>query len=406
MTTGTLPPPPPQYPLVPADEIGERLRRFQDLLAQYDVEAALITHKTGLFYLAGTVQPAYLYVPASGESQLFVRKNVERVRFESPLAVNPLTSVRLLPDLLKPTPRRLGMELDVMPVLTFRRYETLFPHADIVDVGQLLRQQRAVKTPFELARLRANRELAQAMLAFVVETIREGMTELDLSSRLEAFARPLRHQGLIWTRGYNMEMYWGQLLSGSSGSVGSSFDSPNGGWGLHPGRPDGASVRPIRRHEPVLMDYAVVRDGYILDQTRTLVIGDLPDELASAYEHLVAIQDAVIRAVRPGVTGTELYRLACELAADLGLADGFMGRGDSRARFVGHGVGIEVNELPVLAAGQDEPLQPGMVFALEPKYMHPSLGIVGLENTWVVTETGVERLTPEDDRLIRVSPAS
>jgi hypothetical protein len=142
---------------------------------------------------------------------------------------------------------------------------------------------------------------------------------------------------------------------------------------------------------PVL--YVAVYGGYALDQTRTAVIGQLPSELQPAYEATVAIQNAVIAAVKPGTLGSDLYAIAVDVAEGEGISEGFGRRGDNQARFVGHGFGIEIDELPLLAPCWKKALQPNIIFALEPKYLHPTLGIVGVENAWLGTNDGVERLT-------------
>ncbi len=391
--------------LVPHDELRERVALFQHTLSVAALGGALITHSTGLYYLAGTIQPAHLYVPAEGEPLLLVRRNTARIALESPWPTEPLTSLRRLPDALAAggaLPERLGIELDVMPVLTFRRYEKALPGIAWQDVGGTLRAQRSVKTAWEIGQLRAIQPLASEMLAAIPRLLRAGMSEIEFGSQLEAFARARGHTGRAWLRAYNQELYWGHLMAGPSGSVASFFDSPNGGWGLSPAKPDGPGFQPIEPGMPVLVDYMAARGGYVLDQTRTAVIGALPAELREAYEATVAVQDAVVAAARPGVFGSELWELALEVAAREGIREGLGGRDANQARFVGHGIGMEIDELPLLAAGWNEPLQPGMVFALEPKYVHPTLGIVGIENSWLVTADGVARLTPAGDAVVTV----
>jgi Xaa-Pro dipeptidase len=391
--------------LVPADDLRARVATFQHALSVAEMGGALITHNSGLYYLAGTIQPVQLYVPAEGEPMLLVRRNRERVMVESPFPIHDLTSLRDLPLKLSQRgviPATLGLELDVMPVLTYRRYEKALPDVKWKDVGGILRAQRSIKTAWELEQIRAVRPLADAMLDGVRELLRSGLTEVEFAGLLEARARSLGHQGRSWLRAYNQDMYWGHLIAGESGTVASYFDSPNGGWGLNPAKPDGAGLRVITKNSPVLVDYVATRYGYVLDQTRTAVVGKLPDELQRAYDATVAVQNAVIAAATPGAIGSDLFKLALKTADEQGIGDGFGGLGDNKAKFVGHGVGTEIDELPLLAGGWHEPLQPGMVFALEPKYTHPTLGIVGIENTWLVTETGVERLTPDDDGVIEV----
>lgn len=392
--------------LVPHEEQQARVEQFQHALRVATLDGALITHNTGLYYLAGTIQPAQLYVPVEGEPLLLVRRNEERVALESRWAIEPLRSMRSLPDALSlrgPLPARLGLELDVMPVLTFRRYQKALPAIEVVDVGATLRAQRSIKRPWEIERLRAIQPLAREMLAAVPRLLESGISEIEFAARMEGYARARGHQGRAWLRAYNQDMYWGHIIAGPSGTVGSFFDSPNGGWGLNPAKPDGPGRQIIEPGMPVLVDYFATSGGYVLDQTRTAVIGQLPAELQEAFEATLAVQAAVVEAARPGVFGSELFELAQEVAAREGIAEGFGGRGDNQARFVGHGIGMEIDELPLLAAGWGEPLQPNMVFALEPKFVHPTLGIVGIENSWLVTEEGVERLTTEGDEVIRVA---
>lgn len=394
--------------LVPHEEVRARVSQFQHALQVAKLEGALITHRTGLYYLAGTIQPVHLYVPAEGEPLLLVRRNEERVVLESPWPTVPFQSMRALGEALRergPLPDRLGMELDVMPVLTLRRYEKALPGVEWLDVGGVLRAQRSIKSAWEVAQLRAIQPLARAMLEAIPQVLAAGLTEIEVAARLEAFARARGHQGRSWLRAYNMEMYWGHIVAGPSGSVGSFFDSPNGGWGLNPAKPDGPGERVIEPGMPVLIDYVPTAGGYTLDQTRTAVVGRLPSELQDAYTATVAVQEAVVAAARPGVLGSELYELAVQVAEREGIAEGLGGLGENQVRFVGHGIGMEIDELPLLAPGWNEPLQPGMVFALEPKYVHPTLGIVGLENSWLVTRAGVERLTPDGDEVIEVGEA-
>lgn len=400
--------PPPYYQqhLVPHEELAARVSRFQASLQAKALDGALISHQTGLYYLAGTIQASHLYVPAKGHPLLMVRRNETRIALESPWERVPMRSLRLLATTIAthrtPLPLQLGLELDVMPVLTWQRYQKALPEVRWHDVGGILRKQRAIKTAWEIERLRAVRPLAEEMLASIPQLLEPGITEVAFAGRLEAHARARGHQGRSWMRAYNSDMYWGHLMAGPSGSVASHFDSPNGGWGLNPAKPDGPGEILITPGMPVLVDYVAAWGGYALDQTRTAVIGELPADLQTAYEATVAIQNAVVAAAKPGVLGSELFQIALDVAEQEGIADGFGGRGDNQARFVAHGIGIEIDELPLLAKRWHQPLEPNMIFALEPKYVHPTLGIVGIENVWLVTEEGVERLTSEADEVIHV----
>lgn len=394
----------PTAPSTPKAEIAARIAAFQRVLRERGVEAALVTQNADLFYLSGTVQQSHLYVPVDGEPTLFVRKTVARARAESPLAAQvPLPSLRDLADLIGERygalPRVVGAELDVLPVNHFRRYESLLPDAAFVDVGPLLVGLRAVKSPYEIERIRASAAVADELCARIPGILKEGMTEAEFAGRVEAEARALGHQGVIRMRAFNGEMFYGQLLSGASGAVPSFLDTPLAGSGLSPAVAQGVSFKTIARGEPVVFDFVPVIDGYVADFTRMFVIGKLQDErLTAAYACARRAQDEVRRMARPGVTCRTVYEAALAVAQEAGLEAHFMGHGPAQVRFIGHGVGLELDELPVLSPN-DRVLERGMVFACEPKFVFPGVGAIGIENTWVVTADGIESLTTATEEL-------
>jgi Xaa-Pro aminopeptidase len=152
----------------------------------------------------------------------------------------------------------------------------------------------------------------------------------------------------------------------------------------------------------VLVDYVFALNGYYSDHARIFSIGDLPDKLMAAHRAMLDVQALVKKAAQPGVRSGDIYDLALERATELGYAENFMGVGEKRIRFVGHGVGVELDEYPFLAAGQDLELQENMTLALEPKLIFPEKGVVGIENTHVVTGDGLEQLGQFQDEIVIV----
>jgi Xaa-Pro dipeptidase len=291
------------------------------------------------------------------------------------------------------------MELDILPANLYVRYQTLFSGTELLDVSPLVRRVRMIKSPYEVEIQRQAARLLNRVMRQVKDLLHEGMTELELAADLEAAARRGGHQGEVWMRSWNQSLFYGQVLAGESGAVVSYFDGPLAGTGLSPAMPRGPSRRSIRRGEPILVDYVAAYDGYLVDQTRVFALGSLSDRWVAAYEAMRTVQAAVREAARPGALCADLYDLAVAKAGELGYAEGFMGHGEGRVSFVGHGVGIEIDEWPVLARGVEMPLEAGMVFALEPKVAFPGKGAVGIENTWLVTEDGLESLTFSDERI-------
>ena len=388
----------------PRDELDHRIERFQRHLTTAGLDGALILQNTDLFYLAGTVQQAHLYVPAAGNPLLMVRKSLARARAESALdAIVALKSPRQIADILQAhghtPPQRLGMELDVIPAALYLHYTRLFADAALIDISPGLRQVRAVKSGYELDLMRAAARQADAVADSVRTIIREGMTEVELAGRVEAEARRRGHQGIVRMRMFGGELFYGHLLAGPPAAVPSYLASPTGGTGVSPAVAQGAGFDRIRPGEPILLDYVFAWQGYIADHTRIFALGELPADLLQAHEAMLELQAIIRRQARPGTPAGELYATAVAWAADNGWGEWFMGADDQRIRFIGHGVGLELDEYPFLAQGQEMPLAEGMTIALEPKLIIPGRGVVGIENTHVVTAEGLESLTRFDDAV-------
>jgi len=277
----------PRAVTVPAGEIERRLAAFRETLRDGGIDVAVVVQNADLYYLTGTVQQSHLVVPADGEPVLLTRRSVERARVESPLRAEELPSVRRLGELVSEVcggePEVVGLELDVVPVTQFRRYEGLMPRSRFVDVGGALVRQRAVKSPWEIERIRTASALVDEVFTRIPALLHEGLTEAAFAGRVEAEARALGHQGVIRMRAFNGEMFYGQLLTGTSGAVPSFLDTPLAGLGLSPAVAQGVSFREIGRGEPIVFDFVPVVDGYTADFTRMFSIGELPERLTGAY---------------------------------------------------------------------------------------------------------------------------
>ena len=395
------------YNIVPETEIRSRISRFQSLLQREEVKAAVIVQLIDRFYFSGTIQDGVLIIPAEGDPRYLCRRSVERARAESPLQVIPFKSFKEVPlaleDLGTPNAARLGLELDVIPAALYQRFSSLMEGADWVDLGPLVREVRAVKSPYEIERIRA----AGVQVGKVVDTAREvlveGMRDVEFASVLEKRARELGHQGILRMRGFNQELFYGHIFSGEDAALISHLDAPLGGKGMNPSVAQGAGFRTIGRGDSVVVDFVGNVGGYLIDQTRIMVVGDLIDEFTEGFNQARTIADAVVSAAVPGTLWSALWGVSIQTAEDLDISDRFLGPSSGeQVRFVGHGIGLEVDEYPFLAPRLDFPLVAGMVFALEPKVFHPGKGITGIEDTYLVTDDGLERLTVTEREIIRV----
>ncbi len=389
----------------PKAELEQRIFNLQKYLEKENIDGALILQRVDLFYFTGTIQQAHLYVPAKGDPVLMVRKSFERAKAESSIKqILHLDRPTNIPDIIKANghapPATLGMELDVLPTNIFFSFKGIFKDPEIVDISHAVRLIRAVKSPYEISIMRRAAEFSDQVADWVPNILCEGMSELELAGKIEAESRRLGHQGVLRMRLWGSEMFYGHLLSGAAGAVPSFLSSPTGGVGASPAVAQGPGFKTIQRHEPVLVDYIFSYNGYLSDHTRIFSLGPLSTELVDAHAAMLEVQQLVKKLAKPGVKSGEIYNQALQKTKDLGYADHFMGIGNERVRFVGHGIGLEVDEYPFLAAGQQLELQAGMTIAVEPKLIFAGKGVVGIENTHVVTEDGLEQLGKFEEEII------
>lgn len=389
------------------EEANKRIKLFQDTLRNEGIEAALLVQSADLIYYTGTCQNAHLYIPAEGKPVLMVRRDLEQARATAALdCVVPLKSYCEVPAIITehglPVPEVLGLEFDVLPVSQYLQYQKYFPSARLTDVSAFIRRQRAVKSANEVEILAEGGRLLDEILAAVPRVAVIGQAEVEMSGMLEGEARRLGHQGLVRFRGMNHNFFMGHFLTGPSSAEPSCFEGPVSGPGLDPTFAFGAGRRRLQAGEPIYVDFAMAHRGYITDATRVFVIGSLSGRLERAHAAALEIQAAVFEGAKPGASPSALYQLAVQMARQAGLEQYFQGWRQP-VRFIGHGVGLELNELPIIAPGVEDPLAAGMVFALEPKFVFPGEGAVGIENTVAVTENGPKRLTNFLDEIYRIS---
>lgn len=387
-----------------APPTGEIESRVRALAARIDgrFHAALISHPTDLQYFAGTTQDATLVVRATGEATLLARKSFSRARAESPLTdVRELRSPRDIATLAAPGGKavHLGACLDVWPAAAYRRVLDALPAgSSIDDISADVKRLRAVKSAWEIACVRAAAAQADAAFARVREMLAPGVTELDLSVEVESLVRRLGHDGHVRLRKPGSWLHILYVSAGESAATPSCFDGPVGSAGLHPWS-SGAGRRALREGETVMVDIVTNHLGYHADDARVFAIGDPSAEVLAAHEWCrAAMRDLESRLV-PGAAFRDVYDTCSRIFAARGEPEGFMGYGENRVRFFGHGVGLELDEWPVIAPNFDGVVEPGMVIAIEPKALSPTLGPAGIENTCVVTESGLVSLCSAPEEL-------
>ena len=232
-----------------------------------------------------------------------------------------------------------------------------------IDGSTMVREIRMIKSTAEIDKIKAAAKIANHAVEHAFSVIKEGMSELELVSIIEHSLREQGHIGIMRMRGYNQDVFTGLVSSGEAAAQPTYFDGPAGGQGLSAACPQGAGNKLIRRNEPILIDMGCCINGYVIDQTRTVVIGDLPEDLLRAYDVSELILKHTEEQLKPGTICETLYLNALEQVKEANLLEHFMGYGADQAKFLGHGIGLEIDEYPILAKGFKYPLEPGMVIA-------------------------------------------
>jgi Xaa-Pro dipeptidase len=384
--------------LTPASELQNRLAGLQTRLFDSGLDAALLVYPVDMFYFTGTLQAGHLLVPSRGEPCLLIRRDLERARMESALEnIIGLASFNELPGRLRDNlgrdPESLGMELDILPVNLFQRYQGLWPRTRITDVSPLVMEVRSIKSEYEIQCMRRAGELADTVYSRIPSLMKPGQTEMELAGLITSEAYAGGHQNQLRMRAFDQDMYTWHVISGESGGVRSVIDAAFAGYGVSPAFPMGASQKKMRQGESVLIDFGICLDGYQVDLTRMFSLGPPPDRITEACQALVEIESVLLKNLDPGRPAGPLFDLAVDRAEKLGFGDAFLGTPGRKVRFVAHGLGLEINEPPIIAPGRTQVLVEGMTVALELKMVFPGLGAAGLENTVAIRADGPEKLT-------------
>jgi Xaa-Pro aminopeptidase len=378
--------------------------KVQARMAEAEIDLLWIAHAADRFYLSGSMQDGVLLVPIEGAAVFHVRKSLERARAESRVNVEGYPGREALAETARAmlgAVRRIGLAMDVTPAATYAWLVERIDDVEIRDLSGELRRMRATKSPWEVEQIRRAGAQATTLFAEVPGHLAPRMTELELSAWVEGRLRQLGHGGTVRVRRPGTVLTTVTAVSGSSALYPTSFDGPVGAEGLYPSAAASAGRKEIRRGETVMLDIVTAHNGYHADDTRTFFLGETVPEAASrAHDFCRAVLARIEERLEPGARCGEIYRDIRRWAERRGEPQGFMGFGENRVKFFGHGVGLELDELPVLAERMDDELRPGMVLAVEPKAFLDPTGHVGLETTYVVTETGCDSLCAAEQAIV------
>jgi len=383
---------------VPDQEISTRIFNLKKAMESSCIDGMFIVQRVDLFYFSGTAQNGCLFVPCHGEPTLFVRKYMPRAEKESSIGRKiEIRSIREVPALIEQFYGKIsgvvGFELDVMPVNEFYFFRKLFSPADCVDGSSIIHSLRMIKSPWEIARMELSAELSEKIFTYIKNTIRAGISEMEFSGMYETYARKIGHAAQLRVRDYKSDIYNWHILSGDSGGIVGLLDSPASGMGTSAAVPCGGSGRLLASGEPIMIDLGTNLNGYHMDETRMFAIESMPEKAMRACKAVNEIHNFVLKKAAPGIPLDTLFNHAVEKARQLGYGGRFLGPDRYKVGFIGHGLGLELVEPPFIAKGKEERLQPGMIFALEPKMVFENEFCAGIESVFLVTKTGARLIS-------------
>jgi Xaa-Pro dipeptidase len=385
----------------PMTNYKERVERLQEQLQSNHVSAALIMYPRDLFYYAGTAQPANLWIPQSGNPILFSRRAYEMTKkatwinqtfpaasFKEMLLV--LREVNVLPE----KGSKIGIQHDVLPTNIGLSLQKNLNEYSFINVSKIIMQQRLVKDAFEVESIRKAIKLWKEGHNAILSCLEADITEYELAANMEFAARKNGGDGVVWFRRWDGCLPGGGIVtSGSNAWEVSGHAMTVTGIGMSESLPWGASKRKLENGDLVVVDYGICREGYHADMARTYCVGKPSAKQKDLWNRLVELHLSVIDQIKPGVSGEELYLFAEKLADKNNLKENFMGIGNNRGSYIGHSIGLEIDEEPVLGLGYTQPLPEGAVVTIEPKFMVPGLGSVMIEDDILLTKSGYEILS-------------
>lgn len=394
---------------LPLTELETRMKRFREKMdmAAGDWGVAIIFGKINQYYFTGTMHDGILVIPRDDEATLWVRRSFERALEESCFkAIKPMESfrdVQIYHDKDK-VPKKVYLDTEIVTLALYQRLHKYLPFEEVKSVDAYIASVRSVKSDYELSLIKKSGEIHRKVLEEKIpQMLREGMSEAELATELFSALMEEGYQGITRFAMFDSEVMLGQIGFGESSIYPSYFNGPGGNYGLSPAVPIfGSRERKLKKGDLVYIDIGCGVDGYHTDKTMTYMFGgSLDKEAIAVHNRCVEIQHEIAEMLRPGEVPSNIYNTILG-RLDNEFLKNFMGFKDRRVKFLGHGIGLTVDELPVLAKGFDDPIEEGMAFAVEPKKGIENIGMVGIENTFLVSKNGGISVTGVSTGLIPV----
>lgn len=381
------------------EESNLKFEKIQNILRKKDSDACIITSSVNQYWLCGFIFDGYLYITADRDPILFVKRpsdlDDERIIYIR----KPEQIPGLLQEARLPLPKRILIEADQLTLNAANRLQAALNMPELLNISDKIRKIRSVKSEYELNQMRECAKIHSEVYQLIPALYRKGMSDLQLQIEIEREMRLRGSVGIFRSFGENMDIFMGSILAGDNAQAASPYDYALGGEGITPLLPLGANGTPLKPGTTVMVDMAGNYRPYMDDMTRTFAIEHAPDIAYKAHEVSIEIHNAVKKQAKAGTLCSDIYSLAEELVISNELQPYFMGT-VQQAKFIGHGVGLEINEPPVITPRSKDTLLSGMTIALEPKFVLPGIGAVGIENTYIVHDEELENITQCEEKII------
>ncbi|MFB6356029.1 MAG: M24 family metallopeptidase [bacterium] len=385
-------------------QLTVRHERFQGVLGETIPDVVLIIYSRNRLYFSDTVRPGILVLTPNSRTMFSTRAHdmAQRECTADEIIEVSGTGQALEQISNRFNPDTVGLERRKIPAAMEDRIVSSLGSVESTDVTADILETRSVKDEFELEKLRRAGQMSNSAHKRVRECLEPGMEEVELAAEAESAARAEGHEGIMTHNRFDAYLPYGLISSGTNLEKMGSYAYVSHGSGPTRAFPVSAGHREIERGDPVVVDIGGVHYGYNSDISRTYVAGDSSDKLSRAHEILKEIYKEIESVLRAGNTPDQVYNTALRVASETPLSEYFQGHGDKQGEFVGHGIGLEIDEPPVLSKGVDQPLKKNNVVTIEIFFVFPGEGGVKIEESCIVTEEQPELLSSIPRELYKV----
>ncbi len=388
------------FDYVPKNEIYSRIKSIQNILQVKNLDVLIITSKVNNYYFTGTNQEQILIIPANDPPTLFVKRDLERAKIESPLNIRNFKGFKDILSVIGSN-KKIGLEYNYLTVKEFFKLQEIFG-SNTTDISRDISLLRAVKSEWEIKTTKKAAAIAETTYTEAANYLKSGIREIEFGSILFSIAQKNGHEGFLRSASSHFEPVSWHILSGISGCIHGQYDAPASGLGLSPAFPNSASNKKIEPNEPIMVDFGISYMGYQVDTTRMYSIGEPDEKFYQIFQKAEKLQEVALRELTPGKPVKTAFQKSIEKAEELNILGNFLGIGKNRKKFIGHGIGLETTEYPIIAESFEDIVQENMLIAIEPKIVIENFGIIGIENTNLVSRDSTTSITNFLNNIIKV----